>query len=105
MYSQDSAISFLLTPEEADIIRAALGKMPHDDVEPIIIKMYETVRNHVFGNVGERPAAPKKRRAKKSRLMRSLTSKKIEKTNDAPWGLKKDGTPKKRPGRAPKVAA
>ena len=24
---------------------------------------------------------------------------------DAPWGYKKDGTPKKRPGRAPKVAA
>lgn len=24
---------------------------------------------------------------------------------DAPWGLKKDGTPKKRPGRAPKAAA
>ena len=24
------------------------------------------------------------------------------KTADAPWGFKKDGTPKKRPGRAPK---
>lgn len=45
-----------------------------------------------------------KRKPKKSRLMRSLTTKKVEKTDDAPWGLKKDGTPKKRPGRAPKEA-
>ena len=45
---------------------------------------------------------PKARKRKMSRLMRSLTSKKVEKTDDAPWGLKKDGTPKKRPGRAPK---
>ena len=48
---------------------------------------------------------PKARKRKMSRLMRSLTSKKVEKNDDAPWGLKKDGTPKKRPGRAPKVAA
>ena len=102
MFPQDNEISFSFTPEEADLIRIALGKMPHDDVQVIISKMYITVHDHVFGDAGERPAAPKKRRAKKSRLMRSLTSRKVEKTDDAPWGLKKDGTPKKRPGRAPK---
>jgi hypothetical protein len=27
----------------------------------------------------------------------------IAKTGDAPWGIKKDGSPKKRPGRPPHV--
>lgn len=44
----------------------------------------------------EKQTSPKK----KSRLMASLE----EKKGQAPWGLKKDGTPKKRPGRAPKGA-
>lgn len=104
MFPQDDEISFSFTPEEADLIRIALGKMPHDDVQLIVAKMYETVRDHVFGQVGTRPTAPKKPRAKKSRLTQILTSKKVEKTADAPFGLKKDGTPKKRPGRAPKEA-
>lgn len=52
-------------------------------------------------------AKPAQPLSKKSKLYKSLTRKSVERAQDpaAPWGRKKDGTPKKRPGRAPKVAA
>jgi hypothetical protein len=103
MNSQDNEISFLFSVDEADVIRAALGKMPHDEAQPIVMKMYETVRNHVFGVGDEQRIAPKRRAVKKSRLRLSLE--RGPKKADSPFGVKKDGTPKKRPGRAPKEQA
>lgn len=43
-----------------------------------------------------------KRKPKKSRLTKRPAAKKVKNTNDAPWGYKADGTPKKRMGRPPK---
>ncbi len=114
MDSQDTAISFSFTAEEAEIIRTALGKMPHDDVQLIVVKMYQTVHDHVFGSDEDPPPAIKRSVTKKSRLRRSLERKPKksrlamtpqEKSAEAPYGLKKNGTPKKRPGRAPKEQA
>jgi hypothetical protein len=76
------AIGFFFYPEEAKIIRRALGKQPHDEVQDIILKMYQTVENNVFGKDDLLPVEKMPRKAK-----------------EAPWGYKKDGTPKKRPGR------
>mgnify|MGYP003341033349 CR=1 FL=1 len=36
---------------------------------------------------------------KNSRLYKSLTRRPKAKSEDAPWGYKKDGTPRQRPGR------
>lgn len=77
-----NAIGFFFYPEEAEIIRRALGKQPHDEVQDIILKMLQTVENHVFGEDDLLPVEKMPRKAK-----------------EAPWGYKKDGTPKKRPGR------
>jgi hypothetical protein len=79
-------INFSFTPEEAETIRYALGKLPHDDVQGIVIKMYQTVEHHVFGDDDQTYKRTRKPR----------------KTKEAPYGHKKDGTPKKRPGRPAK---
>lgn len=75
MATTKDTIKFEFDADEMEIIRAALGQMPHDDVQAIIQKIYIVVQTQVLGE---------------------------EVSLDAPWGRKKDGTPKKRPGRAPK---
>jgi hypothetical protein len=48
MQHQDTEISFLFTVEEMNLIREALGVMPHDEASPIIEKIYWTVYDHIF---------------------------------------------------------
>ncbi len=104
--NNDTELSFSFNLEEVETIRAALGQMPHDDVNVIIHKIYQTVHSHVFDEIDspiqviEAPK-PKTAAAKKRRVKRPA-KKPVERTGEAPYGLKKDGTPKKRPGRPAK---
>jgi hypothetical protein len=74
-------INFSFDSEEMNIIRSALGRMPHDDVQPIIVKIFQTVQDEVIN--------------KRSPI-------KQEEQQEAPYGYKIDGTPRARPGRKAK---
>lgn len=76
-------INFSFNSEEMNIIRAALGRMPHDDVQPIIVKIFQTVQDEVIN--------------KRSPVQQ-------EEQPKAQYGYKADGTPRKRPGRPMKRA-
>lgn len=95
-----SDIGFLIEAIEMRsnaMIEALLGAMEQSQIEhesrdlPIAENAVDP-RMPVFDN------PPKKKRAAKKRV-----SRKTAKTAEALWGYKKDGTPKKRPGRAPKI--
>lgn len=74
-------INFSFDSEEMEIIRSALGRMPHDEVQSIILKIFQTVRDEM---INER------------------NSIKHEEEQEAPYGYKMDGTPRARPGRKSK---
>lgn len=74
-------INFSFDSEEMEIIRSALGRMPHDEVQSIILKIFQTVRDEM---INER------------------NSIKYEEEQEAPYGYKMDGTPRARPGRKSK---
>lgn len=76
-------INFSFDSEEMNIIRSALGRMPYDDVQPIIVKIFQTVQDEVVN--------------KRSHIQQ-------KEQPDAPYGYKADGTPRKRPGRPMKKA-
>lgn len=71
-------INFSFDPEEMEIIRSALGRMPHDEVQSIILKISLTVRED---------------------WINECNSIKHEEDQEAPYGYKLDGTPRSRPGR------
>lgn len=79
--SFSTPINFSFNSEEINVIRSALGRMPHDDVQPIIAKIFQTVKDEVIN--------------KRSPI-------KQEEQQEAPYGYKMDGTPKARPGRKAK---
>jgi hypothetical protein len=87
MQHQDTEISFSFTVEEVGVIRDALGQMPHDEVRPIVEKIYSTIHDHVFGKEEDFSDEDEQHEFK---------------LYEYPFGVKKDGTPKKRPGRARK---
>lgn len=88
MQHQDTEISFSFTVEEMNLIREALGVMPHDEAAPLIEKIYWTVYDHIFR---EEDSSDEPEQHEFS-------------LHEYRYGVKKDGTPKKRPGRAPKEA-
>lgn len=77
--SFSTPINFSFNSDEINIIRSALGRMPHDDVQPIIVKIYETIKDK-FTKKEEPP----------------------KQESEAPYGYKLDGTPRGRPGRKAK---
>jgi hypothetical protein len=88
MQHQETELSFLFTVNEVSLIRHALGAMPHDEVRPVLEKIYSVVADHLFG---EEDSSDEFEQHEFS-------------LHKYRYGVKKDGTPKKRPGRAPKEA-
>jgi hypothetical protein len=119
-------VSFSFSAEEMNIIQAALGRMPYDDVVFVLDKISDTISSHIWGKALPIPAVSKpavKRRPKKKTPKFVLTPDKVKQMKEAgvwddpekakevvaeaikaPYGYKADGTPKKAPGRPKKVA-
>ena len=61
--------------------------MPHDDVQPIIAKIYETIKEEMINK--NRPTQQEEQPKQETKAI---------------YGYKADGTPRKRPGRPMKRA-
>lgn len=120
---EQKSYAFEFTVNETSVVRMALGRMPHDEVWGLINKIHEVIRGDAPPKKEKAPEllplvpAPKKRPAKpRKKLARTADEIKIfmsklnpdgtfkDSTDDAPFGYKKDGTPKKRPGRPARKA-
>lgn len=89
-------ITLTLTPLQHDIIKAAVANYAANLLETVQPEMAETVTLSLVSPPVSVPDAPRKTR----RPRKALRTRKAKAVNvEAPWGYKKDGTPRARPGR------